>query len=103
MNAEQRTDICIPLKVDPATGCGVYILGRDYYTDRSLKVMENRAQYCRFGIIEMDPGLAPDTIFDIRTIDDTDPDEYQSVVDIWKTQVVSDAHEELRGAEWRYT
>lgn len=96
LNAEQRTDICIPLKVDPATGCGVYILGRDYYTDRSLKVMENRAQYCRFGIIEMDPGLAPDTIFDIRTIDDTDPDEYQSVVDIWKTQVVSDAHEELR-------
>ena len=82
--------------ITPVTGCGVYILGRDYYTDRSLNVMKRRAQYCRFGIIELDPGLAPDTIYDIRTIDDTDPDEYQSVVDIWRTQVVSDAREELR-------
>ena len=49
--------------------------------DRSLKVMKCRDQYCRFGIVELDPGLAPDTIFDIRTIDDSDPDEYQSVVD----------------------
>ncbi len=49
--------------------------------DRSLKVMKSRDQYCRFGIVELDPGLAPDTIFDIRTIDDSDPDEYQSVVD----------------------
>ena len=96
LNTAQRTDICVPLKIDPVTGCGVYILGRDYYTDRSLNVMKRRAQYCRFGIIELDPGLAPDTIYDIRTIDDTDPDEYQSVVDIWRTQVVSDAREELR-------
>lgn len=54
---------------------------REYYMDRSLKVMKSRDQYCRFGIVEPDPGLAPDTIFDIRTIDDSDPDEYQSVVD----------------------
>ena len=95
LNDQKRENVCIPLRIDRTTGSGVYILGRKYYQDEDRDTMKKKGEYSRFGIVQPNYGMAPTSIFEVREIYGWEQNEYQTMVDIWKNEVLDDSMEDI--------